>query len=477
MRILLLQDDKAKLDLVKCAKILNQICQYTSFDAVEKPLSIDQNLMSSDISGQVELLLGQLSGIDKDYIIYITLRRFSDNWFFHAMRNTMILSFHGWKYYTTLPKENGLFYFIADELALRVDRSYGFRHKDATGCIYDFLGEKTAVDLGLKMGRICQQCQERIRIKDRPKEVRNSWADLIAILEVVAGFSRWGKNVLDFEKDKSLKTLDWSTFEAEVARLYRALGAKVRQNVNKSGFEIDVYAEEETPSKQRIRTAIECKLHKAKVGNLLVNDFARKVATLKEAKLVDKGIIVSHSGFSPNAYLVAEKTGIELMKIQDLKQLVSLKKQIPIKIIEKNTSEFLKSVKGSPKKLEQRYIFTIIPFSQDFDDVYYLGIHETVTNLGYLCKRVDEEEFVGDIVSEIYELITNASLIIAEVSVQNPNVYYELGYAHAQRKPVILLTKDIDAAPFDLRGQNHIIYNRIVDLRKKLKDRLSSILL
>lgn len=474
MKILLVQDERAKLDLGKCVQILNRVCQHTNFDMLEKPISSGQGLIPSDISKQVGLLSEQLLGIDRDYVVYITLRRYDDNWFFHAMRNTMILSFFGWEYYTTLPMENGLLYFIADELARRIERS--FKHQDTTGCIYDFLGKKTAVDLGLKMGYICEPCRKRVKIEDRTKQEQNAWSDLIAILEVVAGYSRWGKNVLDFITDRSLKTLDWSTFEVEVAQLYRVLGAKVKQNMNLLGFEIDVYVEEETPSKLKLRTVIECKLHKAKVGNVSVNDFARKVATLKEAKLADKGIIVSHSGFSKDACLIAEKTGIELLTIEDLKQLVSSKKQIPMKSIEKKAVEFLESGKELQKKPKPSDIFVIMPFSRKFDDVYYIGIHEVVTSLGYSCKRVDEVEFVGDVVSEIYELITNAKLIIAEVSVKNANVYYELGYAHALGKPVILLTKDISAAPFDLRGQNHIVYKRIIDLRPKLKTRLSSLL-
>lgn len=372
--------------------------------------------------------------------------------------------------------ENGLFYFIAHELALRIDRS--FQHRDTTGCIYDFLKDKTSVDLGMKMGYICESCRERVEeIKGRSGDARNMFDDLVNILEITAGCSRWEKSVLDFETDISIKHLDWSTFEDEVAQLYRILGAKVKQNVNLSGFQIDIYAEEETPSKQKIRVAVECKLHKAKVGNLLVNDFARIVETLKEAKFVDKGVIISYSGFSKDAHLVSERTGIELLTLEDLRQSVSMAKNIPVSNLEKSTIKFIESKKELPeeRKAKSPEIFVLMPFTPDFYDVYYLGIHEVVTSLGYSCKRADEIEFVGDIMSKIYESIANARLIIGEVSVQNANVYYELGYAFALTKPVILLTKDLSSAPFDMRGQNHIVYKNIVDLRKKLKNRLSSI--
>ena len=77
---------------------------------------------------------------------------------------------------------------------------------------------------------------------------------------------------------------------------------------------------------------------------------------------------------------------------------------------------------------------------------------------------------------KIYESIINARVIVAEVTAQNLNVYYEVGYAHALNKPTILITKRIDTAPFDLKGYNHIVYKDIRDLRSKLENRLKAIL-
>ncbi len=275
--------------------------------------------------------------------------------------------------------------------------------------------------------------------------------------------------------DEDALGLDWSTFEDEVAQIYRELGAKVKQNVKLAGFQIDLYLEEETPSKQKVRTAVECKFYRRqKVGNKIVNDFYRVIKTLKEKGLVDKGIIVSYSGFSQDAYLVSKETGIELLCFNDLKQLT---KKIPKKHTEKVETLIKQRAELSEKKKEKSPdIFVIMPFSPELDDVYHLGIREVAESLKCSCKRVDEMEFTGDILDEIYNSIVNSKIIIAEVSSPNPNVYYELGYAHALRKPVILITKDISASPFDLRMYNHIIYENIVDLRKKLKRRLEVLL-
>jgi len=55
------------------------------------------------------------------------------------------------------------------------------------------------------------------------------------------------------------------------------------------------------------------------------------------------------------------------------------------------------------------------------------------------------------IMQQIWVYILNARVLIAELTGKNPNVFYELGLAHAQGKDVILLTQSINDVPFDLR--------------------------
>ena len=117
-----------------------------------------------------------------------------------------------------------------------------------------------------------------------------------------------------------------------------------------------------------------------------------------------------------------------------------------------------------------------MPFLADLEDTYYYGILGAVRKADATCARIDQFHFTGEILQEIYEYIKNADLIIAEISQNNANVYYELGYAHALAKPVILLTKDISQTPFDVRGYNHIIYKSITELEEKLADRLTVLL-
>jgi nucleoside 2-deoxyribosyltransferase len=110
-----------------------------------------------------------------------------------------------------------------------------------------------------------------------------------------------------------------------------------------------------------------------------------------------------------------------------------------------------------------------MPFAPELDDVYHLGIRDTVKNLGGACERSDEIQYTGGVLEKIYDSIRSADAVIAEVSTPNPNVYYEIGFAHALGKPVVLLTRDVANSPFDLRGYNHIVYSNIIALRAQLE--------
>src|SRR5580704_3082064 len=90
-------------------------------------------------------------------------------------------------------------------------------------------------------------------------------------------------------------------FEREVAAIYRALGARVEQDVVVAGNQIDVVAEEETASGSRIKTVIECKNYGRPVGVEIVNQFAPLLGLFKDRGLADKGTIVASEGFTKQA--------------------------------------------------------------------------------------------------------------------------------------------------------------------------------
>jgi hypothetical protein len=113
-----------------------------------------------------------------------------------------------------------------------------------------------------------------------------------------------------------------------------------------------------------------------------------------------------------------------------------------------------KTKKTKPKP----YAFVVMPFHDDFKDNYLRAIKPACEEAGAFCDRVDEQIFEETILERVLNQIAKADLVVADVSGSNPNVLYETGYAHALGKRVILLTREISDAPFDLKPFPHIVY-------------------
>jgi hypothetical protein len=120
------------------------------------------------------------------------------------------------------------------------------------------------------------------------------------------------------------------------------------------------------------------------------------------------------------------------------------------------------------------FVFVLMPFAENFNDIYKLGIKPACILSGAYCERVDEQIFQESILDRVYNQIAKADLIISEMTGRNPNVFYETGSAHALGKRVILLTQKPDDIPFDLQHYPHIIYEgKITLLKEELERRVS----
>jgi len=75
------------------------------------------------------------------------------------------------------------------------------------------------------------------------------------------------------------------------------------------------------------------------------------------------------------------------------------------------------------------------------------------------------------IIMDIQRAIAEADVILCDMSGRNPNVFYELGLAHAIGKPVVLVSDNLSDVPFDLRHIRIITYDfRTPDWASKLRD-------
>lgn len=118
----------------------------------------------------------------------------------------------------------------------------------------------------------------------------------------------------------------------------------------------------------------------------------------------------------------------------------------------------------------------LMPFDPEFDDVYQHiesavrkicakaskdHTHPRWSNLQDLeLYRVDEGHGAVPIMDDLLNHMRDSSLCIADISGNNPNVLWELGYAMALEKPIIILSQNVEEAPFDLSIHRLLEYDR-----------------
>ncbi|MDE0453150.1 MAG: hypothetical protein OXI90_15460 [Gammaproteobacteria bacterium] len=105
--------------------------------------------------------------------------------------------------------------------------------------------------------------------------------------------------------------------------------------------------------------------------------------------------------------------------------------------------------------------FVIQPFDRaKFDKRYEDAFEPGLDEAGFDAYRVDQDPGTDVVISAIEEGIRGATICLADVTTDNPNVWYELGYAYAAGKLVILTCCDEREGPlpFDIQHRKVIFY-------------------
>lgn len=118
--------------------------------------------------------------------------------------------------------------------------------------------------------------------------------------------------------------------------------------------------------------------------------------------------------------------------------------------------------------------FVIMDFNEKYSSVYTEIIKPVCENLDIECIRADEQYFPGTIIQDIIESIKECDIIIADITPDNPNVYFEVGYAYAMGKnPILLMNKAREKLPFDVSGFRMIMYTDSIQGAPSLKQQLT----
>lgn len=105
--------------------------------------------------------------------------------------------------------------------------------------------------------------------------------------------------------------------------------------------------------------------------------------------------------------------------------------------------------------------FVIQPFDKDkFDRRYEDSFAPAIENAGLTPYRVDRDPSVNIPIEEIENSISEAEVCFAEISTDNPNVWFELGFAIARKKDICMVCSDERTSkfPFDVQHRAIIQY-------------------
>src|SRR5262245_20548141 len=95
----------------------------------------------------------------------------------------------------------------------------------------------------------------------------------------------------------------------------------------------------------------------------------------------------------------------------------------------------------------------------DFNRVYTEYIQPAVAAAGMTVFRADQEVRAGDIRTDMFQELLMADLVVADLTIDNPNVWYELGVRHAVRaRGVVLVSGGVVPTAFDLYTDRKLRY-------------------
>jgi hypothetical protein len=121
---------------------------------------------------------------------------------------------------------------------------------------------------------------------------------------------------------------------------------------------------------------------------------------------------------------------------------------------------------------ERGVAFVVMKFSEPYHDLYEDVSKKVVNEFNLRAHDVGEAFGPGIILDDIVQGIVEAKVVIADITPTNENVFYELGYAHALKKPTILLAEKGKILPFDISGYRVLFYENSIGGKRRLVEGL-----
>ena len=155
------------------------------------------------------------------------------------------------------------------------------------------------------------------------------------------------------------------------------------------------------------------------------------------------------------AIINSEEGSNDNIKDEILSEIKNIKEEI--RLIK---TDSLPNLINDEVPIQKNFVFIVMamdPKEPEIPDIHDT-IKEACSDVGMLAQRVDEDYKGGVLITpKLLNHIRTAELVVADLTFGRPNVYYEVGFAHAYNKKVILTIKAGHEVHFDLKGYETII--------------------
>lgn len=135
--------------------------------------------------------------------------------------------------------------------------------------------------------------------------------------------------------------------------------------------------------------------------------------------------------------------------------------------------------KHQEASLEQGLVFIIMPMDEEMDpglaDVHD-AIKQTASNLGLTARRVDDIQTTDRITPTVIEQLGRAEYVVADLTHNRPNVYYEARYADALGKTPVFVAKEGTQLEFDTKDFPVLFFKTMKQLQERLQSKLAGLM-
>lgn len=161
--------------------------------------------------------------------------------------------------------------------------------------------------------------------------------------------------------------------------------------------------------------------------------------------------------------MLSEKEDVEDVEFYLWQDLSLEKYQLPNKVVGDSGQMIVTPIfKKREFKTKAKNCFILMPFTEVWSDRVWKHIKEIAKKDGYIVERADSL-YGHNILEDIWTAINESSIIIADITSKNANVFYEIGISHTLGKKVVLLTQSVEDIPFDFKNYRHIVYEDNID--------------